>query len=406
MSPKQIIYPLKYGPSIFSKSIEHEEEKFVRDFSQLVGSRVACLPLGRARTGIYLLIRQFISGGRNKVVMSPFTIPDLVNMVKFAGGVPVFVDHEPKSTHVCLDSLSGLLDKSVACVLVTHYHVNQRAMKEIRALCDQTGAELIEDCAISLGGETQVGSVGLSSRAGVFSLSSYKFLNYFWGGVVVSGDEALMSRLKEEVGAWGRLRLMDYRSQFIRTLKYDFATRPLIFNQITSRILKSKASSTKGVSLLQAPRIESDEFDASLSSRPGLTAFAEWNRKLHKVTCQLKSRRKIAALYDELLGDNMISSDSDIQVKEGSCYVNYPVWVGAEHRDVIYRKMIQNGFDIGLNLYPNVHTHPTFQQIEGITKEVTSLCESTISLPTHPRITPEYASRLAGCLKSLLRGRD
>jgi dTDP-4-amino-4,6-dideoxygalactose transaminase len=43
--------------------------------------------------------------------MSPYTIADIVNMVRFAGGEPVFVDFAPKSTNVDLGHLQTLIDE-------------------------------------------------------------------------------------------------------------------------------------------------------------------------------------------------------------------------------------------------------------------------------------------------------
>ena len=371
-------------------------------FSELIESPHACLPIGRARTGIYLLVKEFVKGRRKKVLMSPYTVPDLVNMVVFAGGVPVFLDQEPKSTQVSVNKLKHLLSDEVACVLITHYHVNQMAVPEIRKLCEQSGAELIEDCAISLGGKIEDGSVGLASRAGVFSFSSFKFLNAFWGGAIISGDDNLIGNLRKEVETWKRFQTLSYRSQFMRTLKYDLATRPGIFGLVTSRILRKKIDMSDGTPLLQMPRIESEVFDPSLQSRPGYAAFVEWNRKMPRVSQYLEHRRGIAAIYDRILGERMIASNTKKEVKENSCYVNYPVWVGAENRDVVYGEMVRSGFDVGLSLYPNVHQHPDFRQFEGSSREVSRLCESIISLPTHPRIKSEYAESLVNRLQSIL----
>jgi hypothetical protein len=48
-----------------------------------------CVPM--ARTGLWLTLREMIRPGQS-VVMSPFTIIDVVNMVVLAGGIPVFAD--------------------------------------------------------------------------------------------------------------------------------------------------------------------------------------------------------------------------------------------------------------------------------------------------------------------------
>ena len=52
--------------------------------------------LNRGRLGAYLAVKAAIKNKKNKIIMSPFTIFDLVNMVLCAGGIPVFSDVEKK----------------------------------------------------------------------------------------------------------------------------------------------------------------------------------------------------------------------------------------------------------------------------------------------------------------------
>src|SRR5262249_46140498 len=125
--PKQIIYPLRYMRPLFCRDVG-SGERFEAAFRALLGADIHVIALGRARAGIYLLVKYAVSSKRNQVILSPYTIPDVINMVKFAGGAPVFVDHLPNSTNIDLGHLSSLLDDSVCCVMITHYHVNQNQM--------------------------------------------------------------------------------------------------------------------------------------------------------------------------------------------------------------------------------------------------------------------------------------
>src|SRR5262245_43266366 len=52
-------------------------------------SHVIAVP--QARVGIYLTIKHLVRPGQ-KVILSPYTITDVVNMVVCAGAVPVFAD--------------------------------------------------------------------------------------------------------------------------------------------------------------------------------------------------------------------------------------------------------------------------------------------------------------------------
>jgi perosamine synthetase len=401
MVPKQIIYPLRYLSPFFRSDADRYERHFAERFRQLLQAKHFAQPIGRARAGIYLLVKLLVQPGREKVLLSPYTIPDLVNMVTFAGGQPIFVDFEPKSTDVSLEHLSQLIDDQTAAVIVTHYHVNQSQFAELLQLCDSKGAALIEDCAISLGGTIDGHCVGTQSTGGVFSLSSYKFLNYFWGGAIYCKDSNLQARVDEQVNSWSRLRAGDYRGQILRTLKYDLATRPLPYRWITAPLLRFKQRRSGEVQVIHQPRIESDQLDASLLSRPSAGALAEWGSKANQVKDKLAHRRRIAEIYHQRLGDLAVGRFSSDALESG-CFVNYPIWVGAERRDRMYKSLILQGIDVGLSLYPNVHEHPKFSSLPGQSEQVSQLVRSVLSLPCHPRVSGVYAKKVADAVKNSL----
>ena len=153
--------------------------------------------------------------------------------------------------------------------------------------------------------------------------------------------------------------------------------------------------------VIRQPRIESESFDATLQSRPSAGAFAEWTSKLRLVEPRLAHRRRIAAIYDKYFADHMVGAKNHDKSNAG-CFVNYPIWVGTEKRDRVYKKMLMAGYDVGLSLYPNCHEHPKFLSVPGESIEVKRLVSSVLSLPCHPRVTDAYAESLAKELKGKL----
>src|SRR6188508_929872 len=64
-----------------------------------------CMPQGRV--GIYLAVKALIKPGQ-KVVLSPYTIADVINMVICAGGVPVFADIDRCTTNIRAQDVEDL----------------------------------------------------------------------------------------------------------------------------------------------------------------------------------------------------------------------------------------------------------------------------------------------------------
>lgn len=401
MIPKQIIYPLHYLTPFFRRNTEKYERDFRSGFQRQLGTPHESTPIGRARSGIYLLTKLIVSESRNEVLLSPYTIPDLMNMVIFAGGKPRFVDFEPRSTSISLASIADQITDRTALVVVTHYHVNQANFSELLNLCESKGVRVVEDCAISLGGTINGKSVGTQSTGGVYSLSSYKFLNYFWGGAIYCRESEMQSQVEQQVSGWKRLEGRDYRSQIIRTFKYDFATRSIPYRLITAPLLRMKQRRSGVAQVLHQPRIESVEMDSTLSSRPSAGALCEWSSKLDSVGEKLEHRRRVAKIYHQHFAELSVGTDVGQQLNTG-CFVNYPIWVGEDRRDHIYKKLILQGIDVGLSLYPNSHEHEKFKDLPGKSSEVAKLVRSVLSLPCHPRVSESYAMRVVEKIRQVI----
>ena len=391
---KQRITPISYWRAV-TRASSCEEERFRAQIAERLGEGTSIIPIGRARSGIYLLARLAVRGRRRKVLLSPFTIPDVVTMVILAGAEPVFFDFAPGSTACHLDGLMAQIDDETACVLVTHYHVNEPRLAQIARLCRERGVYLFDDCAISFGGSIDGRPLGTVTDASVFSLSSFKILNFFWGGMITTRDPAIAETLESSVAQWPRLGLRDYVVPAQACLRYDLASSPLLFRWLVFPLLQGRAKRSATARGLEHVRIDTDALNSTLTARPSLAAFAEWVRKLNCVDEWLSHRRDIARIYRRRLGNRMVSADTPEAALNGACFVNFPVLVAPGRCDQICRAVMLSGFDIGRSLYPNAHRHPRFTSVPGRSENVDRLVASTIYLPTHFGVSPGYADELA-----------
>ena len=127
------------------------------------------LCLNRGRIGAYLSIKSVVNDKKNKIILSPFTIFDLVNMVICAGGNPVFCDVDKKSVTINMKSILEVYDDKVAAILITHTHLINEDIKEIIEFCKKKKIILIEDCAISFGTKLNNQFVGTLGDISFFS---------------------------------------------------------------------------------------------------------------------------------------------------------------------------------------------------------------------------------------------
>jgi perosamine synthetase len=333
--PRQIIYPFSYACDLFGSTSVSDEENCIAELQGYLAAKHAPVPLGRARMGLFLLVKYACAQKRSKVILASYTIPDVVNMVLLAGAEPVFVDVQPGTTNVDLNHLADLVDDDTACVIVTHYHVNQSGMKAIRSLCEERGALLFEDCAIAIGATIEGTHAGLYADAGVYSFSGYKVLNFLWGGLVVSASGKLSQAVRDEVAQWQPLPLRKYLGQLARIMRYDIATRPGVFETFTFPLIQFRQRGTATPVSLATTRIETEHIDESLRSRPNARAFRRWRKVLPLTHGYLLHRRAIAGVYDSKLKGLMVSADTSVDVARASCFVNYPIFVPKGRRDFV-----------------------------------------------------------------------
>lgn len=184
------------------------------------------------RVGTYLVLRALVRPGR-KVVCSPYTLSDVINMVICAGAVPVFADIEPETCNIDPNEVERLVDRETDAILVTHLHGLICDMDRLRDISRRHGIPLIEDAAQSFGssrGGTQAGAFG---DAGVYSFGLYKNVTGFYGGMVVTPHSDLASQLRREVAGLPRQPQSRLSRKAVTGLATDLATYPPAFKAFT-----------------------------------------------------------------------------------------------------------------------------------------------------------------------------
>lgn len=190
-----------------------------------------CTPM--CRVGIYLAIKFAIKPKRRRVILSPYTIADVVNMVISAGGEPVFADIEAESCNINPDEVEKLIDRQTAAVLVTHLHGIAAQLDRIKAICDQFGALLLEDSAQAFGAKLNGRRLGTIGDAGIYSFGTYKNINAWYGGAVVSNNKELIDSVRAEVNRFEYQSAAFLAKRIFKGLVTDISTSSLIFKPFT-----------------------------------------------------------------------------------------------------------------------------------------------------------------------------
>ena len=130
----------------------------------------------QARVGIYFAIKNIV-GKKRKILLSPYTIHDVVNMVLCAGGIPEFIELESGTCNLDPNKAIEQIDEETAAVMVTHLHGLGVDLNKLKTICCSKGITLIEDAAqIWNNSEWFMGTIG---DIGIYSFGMYKNPTHF-----------------------------------------------------------------------------------------------------------------------------------------------------------------------------------------------------------------------------------
>lgn len=108
---------------------------------------------GEKLYGVHAANKGSLAG--KKVFCSDMTFDATVNPIAYEGGEAVFIDTERDTWNMDSESLRKAFElyPDVKLVVVAHLYGTPGKIDEIRRICDENGALLIEDAAESLGAE-------------------------------------------------------------------------------------------------------------------------------------------------------------------------------------------------------------------------------------------------------------
>ena len=149
-----------------------------------------------ATSGLVAAIGAVGVGPGDEVIVPAWTMSASAVAPLFYGGIPVFADIE--DTTFCLDpaSVRKNITPKTRAILAVNLFGHPAPLAELRRLADESGLYLVEDSAQApLAGEDgrRTGTVG---HIGVFSLNFHKHVHSGEGGVCVTNDGDLATRLQ------------------------------------------------------------------------------------------------------------------------------------------------------------------------------------------------------------------
>ncbi len=357
------------------------------------GSAAAlCVPM--ARTGLFLALREIIRPGQ-RIVMSPLTIVDVVNMVLLAGGVPVFADIDRRSCAIDPGRAESLIDGNTGAVLITHLHGETAGAHVFLEICRRRRIPLIEDASQAFGAEEGSRRLGTIGDFGLYSFGFYKNVNAWRGGMLVSQDERLIESIRRRVAELPPLPARSWFGSSLLGLLTDIAAWPPMFAAATHPLLRfcSKA----GVGAVQR-LLDPEACAARLSAMPRNYLFAMTAaqadlvlRQLDSVDSDSAARIAHAAAYHAALSGSARLITPRRHEGLSHIYTYYPLQ--CSEREALLRYAQDHRRDFAAQFLRNCADLAEFREFYRDCPNARAAAGELVLLPTYPRYPAEEVRR-------------
>ncbi len=159
---------------------------FEREMCEYTGAvQAAALSAGTAAIHLGLKAAGVEAGDR--VFCQSLTFSATANPIIYLGAEPVFIDSDEKTWNMSPDALRKAFEKypDTKYVCIVHLYGLAADMDEIKSICDEYGAVIIEDAAESLGTTYKGKMTGTFGDYGVYSFNGNKIITTSGGGMLV-----------------------------------------------------------------------------------------------------------------------------------------------------------------------------------------------------------------------------
>ena len=193
---------LKYMTEAFETNWMTTIGENINDIEQSISRKIGCkyaVALSAGTTALHLAVRLANVKHGETVFCSDMTFDATVNPVSYECGKQVFIDTEYDTWNmdpVALERAFHLYPDTKTVVMANLYGTPGK-MDEIKAVCDQHHAILIEDAAESFGATYRGKQTGAFGKYGVISFNGNKIITGSSGGMFLTDDEEAANRVRK-----------------------------------------------------------------------------------------------------------------------------------------------------------------------------------------------------------------
>lgn len=172
-------------------------EELEKSICEKTGCKYA-VALSSGTAALHLAVKLAGVKQGDKIFCSDMTFAATVNPVSYEKGEQIFIDEERDTWNMDPSALKRAfrLYPDTKTVIVANLYGTPAKLDEIRAICDEYGATLIEDAAESLGATYKGVQTGTFGTYNAISFNGNKIITTSGGGMLLTDDEAAAKKAR------------------------------------------------------------------------------------------------------------------------------------------------------------------------------------------------------------------
>src|SRR5437870_3683859 len=310
-------------------------EEYEQAFAGTVGAKYA-ISFASGRIGLYGLLRALGVGEGAEVLLSVPTHIVVANAIRYTGARPVYVDCRLEDYNIDLGEAERRITPRSRVLLLQRTFGIPVDMGAALACARRHNLVVIEDCVHALGARYDGRQVGTFGRGAMFSTEETKTISTVMGGMAVTNDPHLASRLRtfQASCSWPSKRLTaGYLMKFV---VYYVLTEPHVHRLagIAYEILGRR--NPLGPTTLEERRGQRPrDYERRLSNGQAAVGLSQ----LRGLQANLEHRELVTNAYEKCLARRGFRLPR-APAKAQPAFVRYPVWV--DDRPTVIRSLARH----------------------------------------------------------------
>jgi len=342
------------------------------------------LVTAQGRVAGFNIFKVLINPNKNEIIISPYTLTEVINAIIYAGAKPIYVEIDIKTGLPLHSDLDYKINKNTAAVVLTHLYSNK---EDILKFKDRYFGKvtIVEDVAINFGAKIEENKyLGTIFDYGFYSFGVMKNLFTFHGGAIYARDKKKLDEIENNIKTNVNYPTLSSIKLVLFCLLIDTAYSKYIYNLFTHHILNLSLHSLDKIMYPGVFPKFLDKMPSHYKYKFRKNFSIAGIENLNGLRSRINNRVENVKLYEKYLNkDLLINSFESYEINS---FLEYPILLKNNKSTLVSSILLSNGYDIRHTWYVNstrflklTYDLKSFPNCEILHNQI-------LSLPTHSNI--------------------